>query len=139
MVTKEFSPTLYNDNDAQARDLVIKVLRANKIPCDNNEDLYGVDIKLRNGGGVEVERRHNWKGGGFPYSTVHIPGRKTRLLKDGNTHYAFVSKDMKRVGLIHKSVIAEYLTNLTEVSNKYVEQGEEFIDIPTVKCQFFNV
>lgn len=81
---------------------------------------------------VEVERRssHAWKGGKFPFRTVHVPERRARY---GDSNWLlFVVRSDVREALI---VFPQSLTpeRLKEVSNRYVRSGEKFFDIPLIE------
>ena len=74
-MVKMFSETLFNENDAVARQAALKYLNGIKgYSFIENPNKYDTDL-ISGNIGVEVERRSKWHGGNFPYAFVNIPFR----------------------------------------------------------------
>lgn len=83
---KAFSQGQHDQDDEPTKKAVAKYIFTHwNCSTLKNEDPFGVDIIcMRDGevvGHVEVERRHSWQYGDFPFKTVHIPGRKRKFFE----------------------------------------------------------
>jgi hypothetical protein len=93
---------------------------------------YKVDLLCKRAGKVigyaEVEVREPY-GNTFPFTTVHVPARKDKLLDNGlPTVYFAVNRDFTRLMWVRTEKIAQYIP--IEVPNKMVPNGECFYDVP---------
>ena len=131
---KPFSPTLYQAND-NAKYLVIDYLIGRGWTAEVNPDDYGIDILARKGEKemmVEVEVKHNWVGGEFPFSTVQLPERKTKFAQLPHCWFFIVSSD--RGHALAFSGESALSSPLVTVPNKLVSEGERFYQIPLANC-----
>jgi hypothetical protein len=127
---KRFSRDLYDRYDLQAKLAGLQYLmemEATQITTPINR--YGVDLEYLMGdraGMLECEVKAVWAGGGFPYPTVNVLGRKTKFFKEG-AELLLMSADLA-TGL---SIPAEIVLDspMEEVRNKYVNSGEWFYKV----------
>lgn len=80
--TKPFSNEQY-DKDDPAKLKIISYLQVLGGTAWVNPDPYGIDILASFRGrqfAFEVEVKHNWSGGKFPYESVHISARKLKFV-----------------------------------------------------------
>ena len=126
-VRKPFSPGNHASNDAIGKNAVLDYLHSINIPAEENPDKYGIDLIVP-GYSItyEVEHRIIWKDE-WPHSTVHIPERKSKFMKD-KMIYAVVNKDCTKIMFCRSEVIRKYKP--VEVPNKAVSKGEHFYDVP---------
>jgi len=127
---KPFDPTLYQANDS-AKYAAIELLEAKGWTAEVNPDQYGIDILARKGEetlSLEVEVKHNWTGDRFPFSTLQIPERKTKFAGIANAWFMVINSDRTKALLTSgQSVLS---SPLVEVSNRLVQSGEKFYQIP---------
>jgi hypothetical protein len=93
---------------------------------------YKVDLLCKRAGKVigyaEVEVREPY-GNKFPFTTVHVPARKVKLLDNGlPTVYFAVNRDFTRLMWVRTEKIAQYIP--IEVPNKMIPNGECFYNVP---------
>ena len=140
-IRKPFSQEEYDRSDAFGKDAVAGFLEQElyievRVPVEN----YGPDIEVYWQDNLiayhEVEVRRNWKSDqeDFPYSTIHIPARKSRLIelakKEGAKLYFWsVREDGMKAMFVDSDDVTE--DRLVEVPNKRVWKGEYFYDIPS--------
>lgn len=99
---KPFSPEQHKQDDEPTKKAVAMFIYNEwKWSVLRNEDPYGVDIICMNGdevvAHVEVERRHSWQVGDFPFPTVHVPGRKRKFFESAVPTAIFsVRKDLQK-------------------------------------------
>lgn len=130
-VRKKFNQDVYDSSD-YVKWLVAATLNRGGHYTLVVED-YSADVKAyhldKGFSQHEVEMRAVWDWEDFPFETIHIPERKTRLLEYGDFFYWVINK-----WLTHAMVCnaPEHMTKdrLVEVPNKAVEKGEYFYDIP---------
>jgi hypothetical protein len=131
---KPFSPELYATND-NAKFLIVDWLEGKGYAAEINPDQYGIDILARGKGRtlrVEVEVKHNWMTGSFKYDTLQIPQRKAKFAKDPDTWFVVMNHDRTHALLCSgESVLS---SDLVEVPNKLVSEGERFFQIPVSQC-----
>lgn len=127
---KPFDKALHDNYDEFGRSKV-KTFFSNKygITLKDNPDTYGVDLIAykddKKIGYVEVEVRASWNNDIFPYSSLNIPSRKEKLLKnDLKTYLVSVNKLGTYAFICSDSVILS--ANQEESKNKYVTSGEFF-------------
>ena len=129
-IRKPFSPGNHASNDAVGKNAVLKYLHSINIPAEENPDKYGIDLIVKGYDWTyEVEHRSIWKDN-WPHSTVHVPERKAKFMKD-KMIYAVVNKDCTKIMFCPSEVIRQYKP--VEVPNKSVAQGEHFYDVPLQK------
>jgi len=133
MITKPFSPELYDVND-DAKELVIRWLGLNNIEAWVNPDQYGIDL-LSKDVQYEVEVKHNWNGDTFPFDTVHLPGRKMKFANDLSL---FVMLNHERT---HAMLISGAKVQQSEVVTKdtIYTKDEQFIVIDVKDCKVVQV
>ena len=138
-VRKKFSPTLYAENDQRARDVVLSFLMRGGSWVRRNDDLYGPDLILYAGHGcepisyVEVEVKRVWTAGPFPWSTIQIPERKGKLLREAlPIEFWVLRADLKEAVIIPGYVVDS--SSLVEVPNVLVSSGERFFRVPIEQC-----
>ena len=132
MKYKQFSKENHAANDKPSKDLVINFLKSKGIDATENPDKYGIDIIVPR---YEVERREIWIDK-FPFKTVHIPARKKKFL-NYSIVYAIVNKDFNRIMFCTSEVIKQ--SNLIEVPNKSVPEGEYFYDVPVEEWYVYDI
>ena len=134
-VHKKFNRRNYDANDESGKEAVTRFLQAQGLLVKENPDRYGIDLiangithnkKVFDNVPVEVERRIIWKDN-FPFSTVHIPERKTKFLKHYML-YAVVNLDYDKVMFCPSNIIKQYKP--IEVPNKSVANDEYFYNVP---------
>ena len=128
---KPFDRRLYEQNDGKAKKAVLSFLRLHADEAQENPDEYGVDILFCFGGQdwqAEVEIKHGWDGGDFPFDTIHLPQRKLRYIPRERVLYFILSSDLRRALIIPGE--AAHRSELVSVPNKYVESDELFCNIP---------
>lgn len=147
---KPFDKQLYDKNDKIAKDITTKAFLNNYgYKLEENSDIYGPDLKAyENGefiGYVETEIKYAWKDGldRLPYGTLHIPERKSRLLKYTNRPtepipivFCILSNDLKAGFWIDGEMLSK--CSVITKSNIYVDK-ECFFEVPLSKIQYFLV
>ena len=134
-IHKPFDVDNYNANDASGKEAVIRFLQTQGLSAEENPDKYGIDL-IANGTTyngqvfdnvpVEVERRIIWNKN-FPFSTVHVPERKTKFLKHYML-YAVVNLNYDKVMFCTSNIIKQY--EPIEVPNKSIANDEYFYNVP---------
>lgn len=144
-VHKPFNQGNYEANDASGKEAVTKFLVSQGLSVKENPNRYGVDLiadgithngKTFNKVPIEVERRQIWNRDEFPYSTVHVPERKTKFLKD-YILYAVVNKDYTKVMFCSSNVITRFMP--VEVPNNSISKDEYFYNVPLEHWKVYNV
>ena len=137
-LVKAFEQDLHDKYDAPAKEAVLNYLRSLGAEAMPNPDRYGVDLLItRNGigiGVVEVEVRQ-WSPR-CPFSTIHVPERKTKFF-NGNSLFFALTHDMKHAYWIEAKDIIKH--PLKEVRNVKVTSGELFFDVPTSAFNFVGL
>lgn len=136
---KKFDSDLYNKYNEIALESAKAFYKdVFNIKCIKPYD-YKLDLKFlpnpSNCIGVEVEVRPVWKSfqKHFPYPTIHVPGRKQKLVD------SYDQESLKRIQFIafNGNCTRLLLTNfktilhspLVEVSNKYLKNDEYFFNV----------
>lgn len=135
MTHKEFSQSLYDAND-DAKHQVIAWLEERGFMAWVNEDQYGIDVQaLRMGKQYvfEVEVKHNWGDGGFPFDSVHFPLRKNKFAAEDNAWFVMLNRSRTQMLLVSGEVFRE--SKVVRKATKYTED-EEFVEIPLSRCIF---
>ena len=126
MMRKPFNQAVHDACDPPAREAVIKAIRRTWGLIAEPYDKYKVDLIIEGIGYAEVEMR-DWVD--CPFNTIHIPQRKAKLFdNDMKTIYFIVSKDLSNCWYCDTKNILK--SQLIEVKNKAVCQGEYFYDVP---------
>ena len=109
-------------------------------------EAYQVDLILMLNGSfhayMEVETRNWWDGTNnnnlCPFQTIHVAERKAKLLHNSApTYFAAVTNDFKHAYICDsKDVMA---SQMREVPNVHVPQGERFYDVPIDKFKLVNL
>lgn len=135
MTPKEFSQSLYDAND-DAKHQVIAWLEERGFMAWVNEDQYGIDVQaLRMGKQYvfEVEVKHNWGDGGFPFDSVHFPLRKSKFAAEDNAWFVMLNRSRTQMLLVSGAVFRE--SKVVWKATKYTDD-EEFVEIPLSRCIF---
>lgn len=157
---KDFSQSDHDRNDMRARETMLGHLREMRPDLQHqaNEDRYGIDMLSLNQDGevvmsYELECREGvWRGGAFPYRTVHIPARKgsnqeidLKKLKDKfklhPSYRSFIvqfSGDFRQMMILDAAVLHKYEAKLIRI-NTTVTTDEEFYNIPIWEWAIRNV
>lgn len=128
--SKPFDPAQYEADDA-AKHLVIGWLRRRGYEAEVNSDQYGVDVLARRGSQpyhIEVEVKHAWCGGRFPFDTLHYSARKMRFVTvDPPTYFVTVNDERTMMLVVSGAALlrAEVITKDTIYTS-----GERFVSIP---------
>lgn len=123
---KPFSQELY-DQDDNAKFKVLSYLQGRDINAIVNPDQYGVDLIETDGPRTwEVEVKHNWAGGRFPFQTVHISARKLKFAIP-HSWFSICNHSLESVIFIKGEVAAA--SPIVSKSTIYT-QDEQFIAVP---------
>ncbi len=143
MIIKPFDKGLHDRYDVAGRDAVKRYLAVarGKRGVDN-PDPMGVDLFVMFGDHLEayceVEVRPNWRGDRFPFDTVHVPERKTKLLRnDLQTWFVSVNSDQTYLLVCPAQTVLD--APLREVSNRLVIHSERFYDVPIAQMRLRKV
>lgn len=134
MASKPFSESLFQDNDAAAKEKVIWALLKRGIIAQENSDPYGVDL-VSNGNSYEVEVKHNWTGITFPFRTVHIAARKLKFANEA-MRFVILNSPLTWAIVINGAVAASSPIIKKDTS---LTEGEDFISVPTQKAAFIKL
>lgn len=143
MATKPFDQTLHDQNDPLSRSAVKQFFANRGIVFQDNPDKYGIDLIHRDGDeSIEVERRIVWQTYHFPYDEINLPQRKAKFFSHTpKSHYAIVSKNFSRIGIITNRKIKTFIQEsfLKENKNKFVAEQEYFYKLPKDQFTWFSV
>jgi|ETNvirenome_6_85_1030632.scaffolds.fasta_scaffold11322_3 hypothetical protein len=143
MVRKSFSKALFDENDPQARNAARDLAATFGLDeIIENSNQYGIDLLGMTKGkisvGIEVEVKHGWSGGDFPFSTIHLPERKEKFCNlDIPVIFCILSKDLKQAAIFGKRTVLN--AEKVEVPNRFVKSGELFFDIPVSEVRFVEI
>ena len=139
---KPFDPDLHNDNDPLGREAVKRYQRTRNRHAIDNPNPYGVDLLIYENDELifytEVEVRTCWTNHTFPYPTIHIPERQTKLLtNDKPTLYAVI----KPTGTHMLVCSADTILNAPrhEIPNRYLPNNEYFYDVPLDQMRLIHI
>jgi len=141
---KPFSQELYDDDDS-AKEQLIAYLAAKGF--DNprvNPDQYGIDVLAERGGEMyafEVEVKHNWKGGYFPYKEVHFAYRKIKFTEIPDISLRktfFVMLNHERNIALRVDGVTFAASPVTMKKTKYTS-SEKFVEVPVHLVSFFQL
>lgn len=135
-MSKPFSADLHTANDAAAKERLIRSLKWQGIDAIENPDPYGVDIIATNKAmSYEVEVKHNWEAGEFPFDSVHIPARKLKFL-DRPVKFVILSSNKNWAIVIDGEVVRA--SRVIQKDTKFTK-GESFIEVPTQKAALVSL
>ena len=129
---KKFDQQLF-DADDPAKHLIVDWLVARGNRAWVNPDQFGIDVLCENSRGsfgVDVEVKHNWVSGRFPFDVVHWAERKRKFCGP-DSWFVMLSSDRGQAlvasgGDVGASPVVVKDTRLT--------QGESFMAVPLSKC-----
>lgn len=134
MIKKQFSKSLFEQYDELAKRCAKKLLRQSGFSVSQNKDRYEVDLIASKDGielfFCEVEvKTHIKPGEPFPWDTLNIPSRKAKYcgLRLPTLFCLFSKCGTSGLFVWDKFVVA---SDVNEVSNKYVQEGEKFFQVP---------
>jgi len=132
-IHSQFRQEVYDDVDHKSKVAVSRYLSLRKFSTNITED-YGPDVKAWNPDPTwhECEKRMIFKDV-FPYNTVHVPERKSRLKKKefwelGLGYFWVISDDYSRAIVFTAHRV--FKSPLVEVFNTREPEGEYFFDVP---------
>lgn len=135
---KKFDEDLFSKNDPKSRKIIRDFFAEFGIKLMDNINKFGVDLvsedeRTR----IEVEHRHNWVDGEFPFEDVNVPERKYKFFKDGNCQYVIISKNYDYLGFICGYKLKKYMKDeFLRVSPNKFEEREYFYKIPKAEFEF---
>ena len=142
-VRKKFDKKLYRENDRIARILSKEFLRFKfDVEAVDNPDKYGPDLLVLENSDlqhyVECEVKHSWDSEDFPFDSVQFPERKSKFIYlTKPTLFLMYNSDKTQV--IMTSSLEMRRSPLIEVSNKFVNKGEYFYQIPLKSVKIFKL
>jgi hypothetical protein len=131
---KQFDKQLHDTYDAEGREIVKKYVHDNHphLTAVDNPDQYAVDLCIYKEntlvGYAEVEVRTNWKTEHFPFKTLHVPERKTKLLNN-TLPTLFFSINEQLTHMYYCKAQTVLNSPLVNVPNKYVSNNEHFYNV----------
>lgn len=143
--SKVFEQSLHDENDIPAREAVKRLYAHIGYTLIDNPNKFGIDLIDDSGIlSVEVERRLVWNKEEFPFSDINFLQRKEKFFvksKTQLTEYAIVSLNLKKVGVIDKDTLMDYIEWAVPVENpnRFVNDSEYFYKIPKHKFVWFDV
>ena len=141
MVNKPFSQDLHDEYDERGRSAAKQLFKRWGLELKDNPDKYGVDLiaykKDKIYGYVEVEVRDAWKGK-FAFDTLNIPYRKRKFLitPENNCLVAFNANCTQAFIATDWTIL---FSDVEEVKNKHVKDGEKFFKVPVNQLRLVNV
>ena len=133
---KKFDPSLYTKNDS-AKLVAIQYFSTIGKQASINPDTYGIDLIVDDDFYCEVEVKHNWVGHEFPFDTLQIPLRKMKFTAlDKRSWFMVMNSDRTRAIVIKHEDLLD--SRITEVKNKYMNEGEKFFQVPKSKFKFIS-
>ena len=131
--SKPFDRHLHMQFDGKARQIVKEHLcQSSLVRVRCNMDPYGVDL-VGDGISVEVEVKHDWEDGVFPFRSLHIPARKAKWAKP-NHFFAVLNRPMTMMAWVK----GEDLSIVIEKTTKYTE-NEGFFEVPLHRVSFEHI
>ena len=136
-IRKPFSRALYDKADGKAKEIIRTYLQEQGHKLKDDKEKYSCDIEGENGHGWEVEIKYSWKGE-WPDSwrDVRIPYRKKKLLNqkgEDNITFYVLNNQCNEVWEIRGTTLSS--SDVVEVSNKFVKEGELFFSVPVLKVK----
>jgi hypothetical protein len=136
-----FDQRAYDRSDAKSKEVATRVLRnIGHIVPDKPED-YDIDIvSYLNGQPYyhELEHRGIWEKGIWPYSTIHIPYRKIKLLdKYAKFNYWVLNLPFTEAYIIDSDHIRTAGID-TVTTTRHID-GENFFDVSVNLCKYVSL
>jgi hypothetical protein len=143
MYAKKFSPSLFKANDAIAKQAgIYHLLNHGAKWVGHNPDRYACDLVYRANLDfdtppqlLEVEVKHTWDGGMFPYDTINVLERKTKYFEQGADLLLLAGNLIDYLIIKGADVLA---LEPIEVQNKYVHSLEFFYQVPIENVEFYK-
>lgn len=135
MTPKEFSQSLYDEND-DAKHQIIEWLEQKGFMAWVNDDQYGIDVqglKMGKQYVFEVEVKHNWDHHGFPFDSVHFPLRKRKFAGEKGAWFVMLNAHRTQALFVSGEV---FLDCKVITKNTKYSFAEEFVEIPLSRCIF---
>lgn len=137
---KKFDEQLYRENNPQAVAAVINHICTSGRFAGENKEKYGPDLIVYASGFrkvayIEVEVKHGWRAGQdtFPFPTVNLTERKGHYTRKRlPIEYWILRSDLAMAIIIPESLVVP--TNLVEVPNRLIAEGEYFYQVPVGQC-----
>lgn len=143
MVNKKFDKKLFTQNDPKSREIAKKFFQKLGIELIDHPNQFAIDLITKdNSFQLELEHRHSWKSGEFPFDEVNLPRRKKdHFIKSDTSHYCILSKDYSWLGIVHNLIIKSFIKPrfLKEHPNKFVKKDEYFYKIPKKSFLWFKI
>jgi hypothetical protein len=145
MVTKKFDYDTFLENDPPSRKVLISFLDDKGVDCyPDPMGIYGIDIKgiiKPNTSGSRVvfydcEVLSGWKSGEFPWTNIHILGRKKKFVHP-NVYFCSFRSDLKAFMLVPAYLCTKERWQM--VMNSSVSVGEYMYVIPAELCKFVEI
>ena len=139
---KAFSSAQHEQDDEPTKKAVARYIFTHwNCSTLKNEDPFGIDIIcMRDGeivGCVEVERRHTWQLGDFPFKTVHVPARKRKFFEISTPTVIFsVRADLCKALWTTGHNVLE--SPVIYMDNKDCD-NEDFFDVPRDKWKIVEL
>lgn len=134
-----FDAHRYTINDLAKHIIIYDFERTGWLDVHVNPDDYGPDLIATSGRTgakwtIEVEVKHNWETGRFPYKTIHISNRKRKY---NNPHHMHVTcnTDWTYYIIVPPSALQD---SRTVIKNTSLSEQELFQEIPLTECQIIE-
>lgn len=131
-----FDQHRYSINDLAKHVVIYDFERTGWLDVHVNPDDFGPDLIATSGRTgakwtIEVEVKHNWKSGKFPYRTIHVSNRKRHY---NNPHHMHVTcnTDWTYYIIVPPSAL---LASSTVIKDTSLSVKELFMEIPITECQ----
>jgi len=140
---KRFDTHLHNHYDPLGREAVKRYQHhCRGREAIDNDDPYGVDLLIMTHNQLlsycEVEVRTCWNNDTFPFPTVHVAHRKTKLLTNDKPTW-FVVVNTKQTHMLVCDAHTVLSAPLHEIPNRYVASNEYFYDVPLNQMRLMQV
>lgn len=137
MTSKVFDQSHYDADDNAKHQLIDWLEKRHGYMAWVNEDQYGIDVLALKKGELfefEVEVKHNWKGDGFPFDTVHWSARKIKFAEPSERVWFVMFNDERTQALFASGEVL--LSSPIVVKNTKYTNGEKFVAVPLARCIF---
>jgi hypothetical protein len=137
----KFDKAIFDECDLKARTWAKQLFKRYNVELKDNSDDYGVDlIAYRNNvavGYVEVEIKKSW-GDLFMYRHLNVPVRKKKLLTASLPSVLVTfNNDGTKCFICKDDVVLN--SEIEEVKNKHISQGEMFYKVPIDKIKLVTM
>ena len=122
---KPFNQTTHNKYDRPAREATKKYIKRHGYTAEDNPDIYGADLIVKDLCYVECEVKKYWSQSTYPYPHVRLPYRKKKfsLLDMPTVFYIWNNKYSHAVRIPGSSLGT---AEVKEYKNSQVSKGELF-------------